>query len=79
LAYWHALGVPSDPLNADGFQRENIVTWDSVADLAPELITETDCVRFFGSMTEQLRICLVTAVLPANTLWRRVKASQNEP
>jgi len=77
LTYWHALGVPSDPLKADRFQRENVLTWDSVADLAPELITDRDCTRFFGSMTEQLRICLETTVLPAGKLWRDVKASQN--
>lgn len=73
LSYWHALGIPSDPLKADCFQRENVLTWDSVGDLSPELITQNDCARFFGSMTNQVRDCLETAVLPAAQRWYEVK------
>lgn len=78
MTYWGALGLPSDLAKADGFQRQNILTWDSVAGLAPELIAEQDVISYFGDVAFAIEHCLRDCLLPASKRWSGLVESRAE-
>lgn len=70
--FWDLMGVPAVAHQATPFLRENVLTWDSVGDIAPACVREEDCRSYLGAIDERLRQSLRTVVPPAAQAWSQV-------
>lgn len=67
--FWDVMGVPAEPRLANPFVRENVLTWDSVGDVAPDSIGEEDLRRYLGALEQKLRESMASVVAPAVQGW----------